>query len=352
MKITFMLKREDFYTINQKTLEKYYATSRNKKRLYIYPELNAIVTASPSKTVRRYLYTEFRVNGSFLKRLLVRLYATVLLNSRGLFAAKSVTLNTDANRDTLIYPCNKKFRIFDFEKNEVSVLGKDGFPTDDLAREIDFRTHNCAEFIPGLVRSNEQGYSEVIIDGCPVARSGQRMTELCDKAFAIWSAYIASGVQQISAQEYTKMLTEQIRALKEKLQTLDKRVDYARLEQLCEDLLAGLRSETGNIPVGLSHGDLQAGNIWVENGTDKLYIIDWESWKNRSTWYDRAVLYEGLRRTDGLAQYAASRDFEHTTVLLEDIIFRLTELTTLPLDYGCAEFDAYIKTIGGGTGHV
>lgn len=352
MKISFMLKREDFYSINQKTLEKYYATSQSKKRLYIYPELNAIVTARPSKTVRQYLYTEFRVNGSFLKRLLVRLYATALLNSRGLFAAKSVVLNTDANRDTLIYPCNKKYRIFDFRKNEVSVLGKDGFPTDDLAREIDFRTHNSADFVPGLVRSSEQGYSEIIIDGCPVARTGQGMTALCDEAFAIWSEYIAPDVRQLSAEEYAKMLNEQFLSLKVRVQALGKQVNYTQLDQLCEELLCILRTAQGQVPVGLSHGDLQAGNIWVENKTDKLYIIDWESWKNRSTWYDRAVLYEGLRRTDGLAEYSKCRDFLHTTVLLEDIIFRLTELTTLPLDYGCAEFDAYINTIWGGTVHV
>ena len=93
-------------------------------------------------------------------------------------------------------------------------------------------------------------------------------------------------------------------------------------------------------------------NIWVENGSDKLYIIDWESWSLRSLWYDRATLYEDLRRTDGIAQYAKRRDLVHTTVLLEDVIFRLTELTTLPYDYGCKEFDAYIKTLLGGEADV
>lgn len=352
MKISFMLKREDFYTINQKTLEKYYISGKTKKRLYIYPELNAIVTANPSKTVRKYLYTEFRVNGPFVKRLLVRLYATALLNSCGMLAAKSVTLRTDANADTLIYPCNKKYRVFEFDKNEVSVLGKHGFPTDDLSREIVFRTQNSADFIPGLLRSSEQGYSEVIIDGCPVARTGGRMMQLCDKAFAIWSAYIADGIQQIPADTYAKMLDEQMEEIKQKARALGKQMDESRLDALWTQLLNVLKNAQEEVPVGLSHGDLQAGNIWVENGTDKLYIIDWESWKNRSIWYDKAVLYEGLRRTDGLARYSACRDVVHATVLLEDIIFRLTELTTLPLDYGSAEFDAYINTLCGGTVHV
>ena len=129
-------------------------------------------------------------------------------------------------------------------------------------------------------------------------------------------------------------------------------MNNSQLDQLWLELQNILQTSHEKIPVGLSHGDLQAGNIWVENETDKLYIIDWESWKNRSTWYDRALLYEGLRRTDGLEKYSVCRDLIHTTVLMEDIIFRMTELTTLPLDYGCAEFTAYINTLCGGTVHV
>ncbi len=345
MKISFMLKREDFYTINRKTLEKYYATSEKKKRLYIYPELNAIVTARPSKAVRQYLYTEFRVSGSFLKRLLVRIYATVLLNGWGLFASNSIELNTDADKNTLIYPCNKKYRVFDFAKNQVTVLGKDGFPTDDLQHEIEFRAGNKAGFIPGLLHSSAESYTETIIDGCPVARSGERISELCDRAFAMWGEYIAPQTQSIAAADYAQMLMQHASELKKKAADLGKQVDFSALEQIFGELLQTLQGSQESIPVSLSHGDLQPGNIWVENATDAIYIIDWESWQKRSLWYDRAVLYEELRKTDGVARYAKNRDLIHATVLLEDIIFRLTELTTLPFDYGCTEFDAYIKML-------
>ena len=345
MKISFMLKREDFYTINRKTLEKYYATSEKKKRLYIYPELNAIVTAHPSKAVRQYLYTEFRVSGSFLKRLLVRIYATVLLNGWGLFASNSIELNTDADKNTLIFPCNKKYRVFDFAKNQVTVLGKDGFPTDDLQHEIEFRAGNKAGFIPGLLHSSAESYTEAIIDGCPVARSGARISELCDRAFTLWSEYIAPDILKIPAGEYAGMLEQRKLELKEKINGLGKQVDFAGLDRTWNELLQILRVSDQFVSVGLSHGDLQPGNIWVEDGTDAIYIIDWESWQKRSLWYDRAVLYEELRKTDGVARYAKNRDLIHATVLLEDIIFRLTELTTLPFDYGCTEFDAYIKML-------
>ena len=97
-----MLKRESFFEINEKTLRKYYKDSTGGRRLYVYPSLNAIVTARPSAAVRKYLYTEYRVSGSFLKRVLVRLYAFVLLHSFGLCAAKSIKLSNCANKHTLI----------------------------------------------------------------------------------------------------------------------------------------------------------------------------------------------------------------------------------------------------------
>lgn len=352
MKISYMLKREDFYKINKNTLGKYYQNSKTEKRLYIYPELNAIVTARPSKTVRQYLYTEFHVNGSFLKRFLVRLYAGTLLNSCGLLASKSLKIKTDADADTLIYPCNKKYRVFDFKGNKVSVLGKDGFSTDDLTREIQFRTSHTAAFIPGLLCSDDAGYTEVIIDGCPVARTGERMTALCDRASGIWSEYILPHTRQIPAAEYADMLEERIGQLKTRIQNIGKHIDTKSVDTLCRVLLQQLRCRQEPVPVSLSHGDLQPGNIWVENGTDKLYIIDWESWQERSIWYDKATLYEGLRRSDGIARYATHRDPEHATVLLEDVIFRLVELTTLPYDYGSTDFDSYVQVLQGGHTNV
>lgn len=352
MKISFMLKREDFYKINENTLRKYYQSSNVEKKLYIYPELNAIVTARPSKTVKRYLYTEFRVNGSFLKRLLVRLYAMVLLNSGGLLASRALTIKTDAHRDTLIYPCNKKYRVFDFKENTVSVLGKDGFPTDDLQREIEFRSGHTVDFIPNFLQNNMDGYTEAIIDGRPVARTGERMNELCDRAFALWSDYISAFIRQVPAAEYADILEQRIQQLESNAVRLGKQINTSALRELTQTLLTVLHNDSRLISVGLSHGDLQPGNIWIENGTDKIYIIDWESWQERSTWYDRAALYEEIRKNAGLARYAKQRDFAHTTVLLEDIIFRLTELTALPYDYGCSEFDAYIKTLLGGNADV
>jgi len=145
-----MLKRESFYEINEKTLGVFYKGQEKQKKLYVYPELNAIVTAHPSKKVKEYLYTEYRVSGSLLRRIAVKLYATVMLNSGGLLASKKLAIKNGADKDTLIYPCNKKYRIFNFKRNTVSVTPKYGFSTVDLKNEIAFRSQNSADFIPSL----------------------------------------------------------------------------------------------------------------------------------------------------------------------------------------------------------
>lgn len=345
MKISYMLKREDFYTINEKTLKGYYSGCEAEKKLYIYPELNAIVASRPSRAVKKYLYTEYRVSGSIFKRLAVRAYAFVMLNSFGLFAAKSIKLPTSAGRDTLIYPCNKKYRIFDFDKNTVSVTPKVGFPTGDLKNEIEFRKDSDAEFVPSLISYSDNGYTERIIDGYPVARAAEREAELSDRAFGIWERYATRSRQTEDCREYAKMLVSEITSLLDVLEGLAKSVDRDRVISLADKLSDEICACGGTVTLSLSHGDLQSGNIWVENGTDKIYIIDWESYGIRSAEYDRATLYDGIRRVDRLADYVKVKDITHATVLLEDIIFRLKELSNLPEDFGVEDFERYVKIL-------
>jgi len=345
VKISYMLKREDFYDINEKTLKNYYSDCKTVKKLYIYPELNAIVVSCPSRAVKRYLYTEYRVSGSFIKRLAVRAYAFVMLNSFGLFAARSIKLPASAGRNTLIYPCNKKYRIFDFDKNTVSVIPKVGFPVGDLKNEIDFRKSSDAEFVPSLISYSDKGYTEDIIDGYPVARASKREEELSDKAFSIWESYSARSRSTVDRGRYAGELLSKTGMLLGELEALNKSVDSKRVLSLAEKLSDEMSAYTGSVTLSLSHGDLQSGNVWVENETDKIYIIDWESYGKRSAEYDKATLYGGIRRSDRLADYVKVMDDTHATVLLEDLIFRLNELKSLPENFGAEDFEHYVEIL-------
>ena len=52
------------------------------------------------------------------------------------------------------------------------------------------------------------------------------------------------------------------------------------------------------VSIAMTHGDLQTGNIYIDEENDKAYIIDWETVKKRSIWYDAATVMCSTRRKD------------------------------------------------------
>lgn len=339
MKISQMLKREDFYTINEKTLAVYFGEGgAEKSTLYVYPHLNAIVTAKPSKKVTDYLLCEYSVRSNAIKRAAVRLYVMACLHSVGLLSARSLEISYSIGGDIMIYPCNRKYRIFDFGKNLVTVINKVGFSDSALLREIEFRKREgLPSFIPRMVRCDNSGYTETIIDGRPLARVSSGFETYRDQAYQALQAYGSAQKECLAAKAYAKSLLEDIGHLAD--QKVQNKGD---LLEIAERLLAFCTDDT-MVTIGFSHGDLQPGNIWVANKTSQIYIIDWESWGKRSVWYDKAVLYQNLR-PGGLQQYFSwdVPDTERAIVLLEDLIFQLNELNNLPSDFGHEGFRQYV----------
>jgi RIO-like serine/threonine protein kinase len=162
---------------------------------------------------------------------------------------------------------------------------------------------------------------------------------------SIWESYSAPTREAIKCRDYADKLSGEINSLLRELSEIEKCVDVERVLSLSNNLLDELQASEETVTLSLSHGDLQSGNIWVENGTDKIYIIDWESYGRRSEHYDRATLYDGIRRVDRLTAYAKVKDSIHATVLLEDVIFRLKELIDLPENFGAEDFEGYVKIL-------
>lgn len=338
MKISQMLEREDFYEINKHTLDAFYIGGEGKTSLYIYPKLNAIITKSPSKSVRDYLLCEYSVRSNIAKKILVSVYVRSCLLTKGLMADKKIDVNATINSNTLIYPCNKKYRIFDFANQTVDVIIKNGFSDSDLKHEIEFRKKkDLPSFVPGLVSCSSCGYKEVIINGKPLARLSNGFEKYRDTAYSLLCDYRKQQTVKINGKKYQKKLKEKIDGL-----TTNKVKQKSLLEKVVLKLLSVQIED--EISTTFSHGDLQAGNIWIENNTGKIFIIDWESWAIRSCWYDKATLYDDLR-PGGLDAYFIReiKLTERVIVLLEDIIFQLTELNNLPESYGEDQFERYLS---------
>lgn len=338
MKISQMLLREDFYIINEETLDNYYTEKTGNTKLYIYPQLNAIVTVKPSKKVLEYLLCEYNVRNHAMKRFVTGLYVRLCLSSYGCMSSKKITVHATLDDNTLIYPCNKKYRIFNFSGNTVEVIPKYGFPQDDLKREIFFRSKNeLPDFVPQLISFTSNRYIEQIIDGRPLARISDDYDTYVKRTYNMLYEFAKGRRRIVSGSEYAEKLYALV------CKQINDKVKRHEAVKSIAGKLASVVKTADEIILLFSHGDLQAGNIWVENNTGKIYIIDWESWGERSIWYDKAVLMEGLRPNgiDSYCKIEKSKEKE-ACVLLEDLIFQLHELETLPGDFGSDKFEEYL----------
>ena len=320
MKITEMLVREDFYTINKKTLDSYFCNKNAETKLYIYPLFSAIVTKRPGKKVVEYLKTEFSLaSKNIIKKLLVKISLILSMRTLGLLSSRRVTVSSCIKNNVLIYPCNKKYRIFDFDTGIVTVVLKDGFSNRSIKNEIMFRTKpNLPSFIPELIESFENGYSERIIDGKPLARLNA--FEYKEQAYSLFSSTLLTSINK-NASDYLAFLAKEIMIMPLTSQLIkEKSFSIASIAERYS------KHVKGEVVIGFSHGDLQPGNIWIENKTNKIYIIDWESCGIRSNYYDKAVLFDKLR-PGPIDNYIHKNinTFEKTIVLLEDVVFRLNE---------------------------
>lgn len=342
MKISQMIQREDFYAINERTLLSYYRHGDGASKLFIYPHINAIITKRPSAAVKEFLYREFDIRSHALKRLLVKGYALACLNSFGLLSSKRVTIPAHIGDSTLIYPCNKKYRIFDFENGTISVLVKEGFPTDYFRHEIAFRSREeLPDFVAPLLRYDEGGYCEAIIGGYSLARMRENYDDYRDRAYEMFRKYASRFNRRIRVMDYIPHLRRQMDDWMASVPGVDRQKIHRTVDTLAAEIVA-----EEEVELTFSHGDLQAGNIWVESDTDKIYILDWESWGERSVWYDEATLYHGLRPA-GITAYLHSPVplSQKIVVTMEDMVSLLRELSNLPAECVQNQLDVYLAEI-------
>jgi thiamine kinase-like enzyme len=372
MKIDEMLKREDFFEILLSTLNNHFdqysfqletpKTAEYINTLYVYDKLNAIVAKKPSKETKKFLKTEYTIKGSFFRKLIVKFYLEFSLSTFGILSNKQKVYISGTNQvdfsNILIYPCNKKIRFFNFEKHEVEVISKTGFPLTAIKKEIEFRTNHVNFHIEPIRNFGDNWYSERIIEGIPLARIqdpikyGYLKQDSLVKLRSITDAY-----RQIrNSIEYKDSLILQINKVSNELLA-----NYPSINNLIETILCklnGLLAEFNKeIILTLSHGDFHHGNIWIDNSTQKIIIIDWETTDTRTEWYDIFTLFGGLREVNGLQNLIKhlntnTIDFidysghEHlqqivTMVLLEDMMFRFNDFVTTPFEIGFHEFETY-----------
>lgn len=370
MKFSDMLLREDFWKILKDTLnantqnlgikgEAKVVDKSSRCTLYANAQLNAIMSMNPSKAVRDYLKTEYTVGGSPLRKMMVKGYLWASTHMVCRFAQKGIEIQFDESidvNDILIYPCNKKIRIFDFKHGVVHTVLKKDFPDLYIVRETEFRMNHHEDFVPQIQNTGKNYYSEKIINGRPLAR-----------------IYDASFVEKCQHDAVSKLISLT------KENKLVKVTDYlASLKQICLEQLKlkpafkdcqmieclfNWLSEVGDdekLSLVVSHGDFQPGNIWYDDDNKKVVIIDWETVKMRSRFYDHAALYYNLRRSGMLQNVvdrikASSHIASFTpqcspasvakVVMAEELAYQTEELISFPGEIGAKEYEAFINKI-------
>jgi hypothetical protein len=353
MKISEMLAREDFYTILPKTLNKYadflgispesvtLADKGSKADLYVNEKLNAVIFDEPSQNVRHYLRTEYAVSGSLVRRLMVNAYLAAGLTMVRLLSQRGLVLNTTLPlNDVLIYPCNKKIRLFDFASGTVHTVLKEGFPDIYIKREIAFRKERDAFFVPKIIRAGDGCYSERIIhNGRPLARIQDVafVEEKKKESLALLRSLMAKE-ERIGAKAYMEQLRARCLTM---LTGKDIFQNRETVSAIFDKLQAGI--EECKIGLVISHGDFQPGNIWID-AEGKVVIIDWETVKLRSPYYDYAALYCQLRNHGGLQNLCDRvRSNQHLStiknvsvetilriILAEELEYQTEELLSFP----------------------
>lgn len=378
MKIDDMVKQEDFFVILQATLNEHFrdcginieiAKTKKKDRdvIYIYEKLNAIVAKNPSKEVKEFLKTEYAIKGSFLRKFMVKVYLQLSLHSRGLLSNQAKVYIAGINEvdftNVLIYPCNKKIRVFNFNRQTVDVIVKEGFPSTSIKKEIEFRVKHMSSHIEPLINFGENWYRERIIDGKPLARiqDSEKYNNIKRKSLEALRS-IADPYKRITnGREYKYKVIQEIKRISDELLVENSSIKNT-LEEILKVFDEKLSGFNQAINLTLSHGDFHHGNIWVENSSNKIIIIDWETSAIRTEWYDVFTLFGGLREINGIKGILSRMsknsciDFEDFVgfenfkikvliVLLEDVLFRLVDLECTPIEIGIRDFEIYSKEL-------
>jgi hypothetical protein len=314
-----MLRRENFYEIFLSTAKSYFKSftsneskifleySDRKSNLFLYSDLNVIISKHPDAKIKKFLEVEYDISKPIWKRLLVKLYLKLVLKSKGLLADRKLLL-TGSDLDIyslMILPCNRKIRFFYFSKGYVDVVLKEGFPTKFIRREIKIRTLLATKFdINPLVAHGKHWYREAILDGYPLARvtNSQKKKLFLEVIETQLLELQKTKVRKIDFRKYVFAIADSIcfknrrmhgkKGFSEHFEIVD------FVEKICS-LVDTLEVKSFKIPYVPSHGDLQEGNIWILNGSEKILFIDWETFGKRSAWYDQFTLFLKLRRKSG-----------------------------------------------------
>lgn len=366
MNIETMMAREDYYPVIQETIGRYF---RKVKNLEVTVSLSEIPGGLPLRSslrplcistfplnagMKKFLYAEYNIRKNKLKYLAAKLGVFFFTLSRQVFLDKTIYISgLPANeQDLFICPCNRTIRFYDFKKNVVDCIVKTGRRNDFMKNQVEFRKNHCHSFIPEVVEVGDDWYREKIMHGHALARvtDSQIYSRSEIQAVECIGRLIKDTASMIGIDDYWAELHKSFSLIENRLS--NECGDGLKIfEEIFSDFKNIFHDRKLRIPVAVSHGDLQRGNIWVDDN-GKILIYDWETAGNRSVWFDLMVFWcdmhksafctdilkslqenQKLFRFDTEPRSADDLSIISGIILLEEMLFQLSEITQLETDF-------------------
>lgn len=324
MRISEMQRREPFAEILHETLKNVIRQRYSNVEVLspdatggstwlMQPLLSACFVPHLATRARHFLRDNFRYSPVTWRAPLQWLLGTFLASPFGLrLGAKPAFKLSAAIPDEahlLVVPGNQRIRFFNFSTGTCMVFLKHGFSTQTMLREIQVRGSGVTGPFPSLTAYSADGmwFEEPIIDGfaLPRIRPGLDRVGFEREAVRLLGDWLASSTTECPGKEYVERLIGEVR---EHLQSNTWVHEFGfRTLSAWIDVLGVISSRMETVPVAMTHGDFQPGNILVESATHRVYLIDWEHSARRFRYFDQLVYGLGVRSARGLG--ARLREF-------------------------------------------
>lgn len=351
------MEREDVYQIISSTLEKYFDANVSVYEqfpsclgqiFYCYPRLNAIVPKNYNSKIIDFIKRDNRITNSIVRKIIMSIYIYLAFKFPRIFSNKYIVINNSniSLKDILIYPGNKKVKVIDFYDNTIDNILKTGFDNTWFNKELEIREIPKWRFISPLKRIDSKSYREKFLIGYPFTRIRNKnkpkfLNEINENIEEMQQEGRICEICSYSVELNNKFQTK-INNIKDKL----KDCEYLNLNKFFNNISNSLLNCFNEIKLAFSHGDLQEGNIFIEDKILKLWILDWETAEERSTYYDKLIFYYNLRNSSKLIDnlkniykekgsrlnlnYGKSLKEIIKLFILEDIIWQIDETKILP----------------------
>ena len=333
MTILEMFEREDIYGILEKTMHQYFLEVQKKdvsisvskahfgQRLLIYPRLGIVVPRCPSWAIIKRTYVSFDVQGNLPKKLFAWTYITLCFLTFGLLADASLKLSDYSvwPNGMVVIPSNRKIRIYRYDQGFVDSILKVGFNDYYFKKELEVRKEPKFDFILGVLDYGDRWYREVLLKGrCLVRVSPDKYDGYLQRVISDLSLFYSRNTKSTVAGPYIEQL---VKEYEEKLKQIEvsKHIQCGnKIRKVIGIVKEKYGDSNESILLTLTHGDLQTGNIYLDEKNDQIYIIDWETVKEKSIWYDSATVMCETRRKD---KFSAMINLRHNPEVIKKVLY-------------------------------